>query len=215
MIDTRKVWIAAAIAVVIVAALVALIVFGTQSVGQQVAADRTAAARASKAAASATPTLIETPAEAQPSDDAYDEELSATDAIYKRASTAALAASRWDGAETAADRKADYTKAGIAADLAATYKPVWASVFGNNITAAITTQADGQPGLNSVTGTDGHRQYRLGVTVIYRGSWTANGKSGSQDPATATWWVTVDEATGKVTAIDQPRASDLQIRIAS
>ncbi|WP_316289074.1 hypothetical protein [Clavibacter michiganensis] len=218
MIDPRKVWIAAAAAVLIIAITVVAIVVGVQSISRHpldAAATAGPAAEEDGPSSAPSPDPITTPAEATPPPGAYDQELSVTPAIYARASAAAVAASTWDSSEPMDARAARLADAGLSADLQRSFKPVWASIFAAATTASITTTAAGEPGLNSITGDPGKRQYRIGVTLSYQGSWNANGAARSQQPASATWWVTVDEATGTAVAIEQPTPNDLQIRLTS
>jgi len=216
VIEKRKVWVAAIAAAAVVAAIIALLVVGGQTLGRHHQAQQREQEHAARAAASASPTpsTPRTPAESFPNPTAYDAVVDAPSSVFAVAKKVGLAASAWDGAQSAQARKTAYAHAGMSAQLASSFTSVWAGVFGHNVTAQITTTLDGQPGINTVTGQPGHRKYVIGVSVIYQGSWTANGKPGKQDPAGATWFVTVDEATKTVTAITQPNPNDLQIRIA-
>ncbi len=218
MIDPRKVWIAAAAAILVIAITAVSIVIGVQSITRHPvdeAATADAAAAASNPSPSTSPEPITTPAESTPLPGAYDQELSATTAIYACATAAAVAASTWDSSEPPDARSVRLTTAGLSPDLQRTFTPVWASIFASATTASITTAPAGEPGLNSITGNPGKRQFRIGVTLSYQGSWNVNGTSRSQQPASATWWVTVDEAMATAVAIEQPTPNDLQIRLTS
>lgn len=211
MIDKRKAWIAGATILALLTAIVVLIVGGLH------VAHRQAPAAGQPATASASPSLTTVSPESRagedsPSQGAYDNMIVSTD-ITTLASQAGVAASSWDASQSVQARRRAYTAAGFSPDLARTYTPIWASIFGDNKTAKITTKADGHPGINTVNGQAGHRQLRLGVTIIYQGSWNDHGTPRAQQAATATWWLTIDEASHQVTKIEQPDPNALQIRL--
>lgn len=133
--------------------------------------------------------------------------------INDLAQRAALAASSYDAAETPQARAARYRDAYFSDELAATYRPVWATVFGGLTVANIYTATDGPPGLDKASGTEGHHTWRVGVTCLYSGQWIKDGSAHAQPPATSTWFVTIDEATNRVTQIDAPDPATLQVRL--
>lgn len=137
------------------------------------------------------------------------------DEFSETARVAAAAACSWSKLTDESIIRRGYENAGMSADLAAEYTPVWAEVFASDSVASaeIWCRVSGQPGINEVTGSEGSYVWRVGVTVIYEGTWVHNSAPGAQGAASATWWLTIEQETGEVIAIDQPSPNDVQIRI--
>lgn len=137
-----------------------------------------------------------------------------TEQLAEHARSAASAANAWSKAAPAQNRVNQYLRSHISPETASTFTPVWAEIFASAKTAEVTTSLVGDPAISSVTGTTGHHTFIVGVPVNYQATWLRqDGTTGYQAPTRATWWVTVDEASGLITAITQPSPDDLQIRI--
>lgn len=136
------------------------------------------------------------------------------------ATRAAITAASWDGTATDQNRRDAYKQAGFADQLVESFKPLWqqvfdvpkvfhyANTFDNRtlISATTTGNLDAEPDLVDTTGQDPHEQYRFAVAITYKADWDQ--KAGSDDfhfEGKATWYVTVDQATGKAVAVEQPR----------
>jgi hypothetical protein len=103
---------------------------------------------------------------------------------------------------------------------------VWSKIFANKkvmhtkgadglpiISASVTNQAD-QAALTKVSGTSGHHQFTYSVQLDYTATWDQ--KTGSDDyqqTGTYTYYVTVDEASRKTIAIQQPTTTDIAFRL--
>lgn len=161
--------------------------------------------------ASAPATPIDTP----PTEGSYDDYTNPPRKLRTIAAAGALAAARWNSDDSPAARVQQYRRAHFSAQLADTYTPVWAAIFHSESVSKVNiTAKDAQDaGIQSVTGTKGHRTYTVGVTITYNGTWTDHGDTKTQPDATATWTLTIDEATNTITAITQPTPDDVQIRI--
>lgn len=201
MLDRRKIIIFSLIGILVIAVLVAVIVF---VVTNQPTND--------EAAPEATTSSAPTPS-ASPEDEAA-EAIKTFKADYlDMARDAAVIASSWNGAIDPDVTKARYTQAGFSDELADTFTPVWAEVFGDNITAEITTTVDNNLTVDEARGDEGNYVWRIAAEVTFQGTWNENGAARAQAPRTATWWITIDQATETVTAIDQPTAEELQINV--
>lgn len=212
-IDKKKVWIIGGIAAVVIAVIVVLIVIAVQlSVQNKRQQEEHDALYGKDTTTSASPTPQKGNDDGQPQAD-YDSFESVPDSVYDTAEKVGLLAAAWDGTQSDADRTAAYETAGMSPELAASYKPVWAEVFANVPASHITITQNGAPGLNTLSGDPGHQQVKVGVSLKYSGTWTHAGRTDMQVPADATWWVTIDEASGKAVAIDQPSTNDVQIRV--
>ncbi|MGL4173655.1 MAG: hypothetical protein ACRCTR_06235 [Actinomycetota bacterium] len=140
-----------------------------------------------------------------------------------------VAAATWSGSSTAAQLRSAYVAAGISDQLATSFTPLWHQVFdvpkvfhfpdaagGKPVISAEThADYDGAPDIVLTTGQAPHRQFRFAVNITYRASWDQ--KAGSDNfnhDGKATWFVTVDEATGKAVAVEQPRTSMTELTAA-
>ncbi len=125
----------------------------------------------------------------------------------------ALLASSWKGSATSESRVKDYVEAGMTQELAETYQPVWATIFAKALSAEVTTSADGKPQVQEILGVEGSYIWRVAVNVNYTGTWHSKGTTKLLPPRTATWWITIDQAKGAVTAINGPSTDELSIRL--
>lgn len=128
------------------------------------------------------------------------------------ARSAAEAASYWRSPMPVEERVARYKKAGLSPALAQSYLPVWSGIFKDGSAAEILSTAEGQVTVEEVRGEAGKYVWRVAVPVETRGTWQSNGKDRSMGYRTLTWWLTIDQATKSVIAIDQPTEADLAIK---
>lgn len=201
MIDRRKILtfaIVGAVALAVIIGIIVLVVVNQNS--NDGGNDDTAV----KPSASSSPTPTE-------GDEAEEALALFEDDYLSMAKSAAVIATSWNGATDPEVRTARYTQAGLAPELAASYTPVWAEIFGDNITAEITTTVDNNLVVNEVRGEKGSYVWRVAASVTFKGSWHEDGATQIQSAKTATWWLTIDQSTGEVTAIDQPSSDELQI----
>lgn len=128
---------------------------------------------------------------------------------------AAVTACSWSKLRSEQILRHGYENEGMSTALAAEYTPVWAEVFAADTvgSAEIWCRVSGQPGINKVTGEQGSYVWRVAVPVVYQGKWVHNATPSAQGVASATWWLTIEQETGKVVAIEQPSPNDVQIRI--
>lgn len=205
MLDKRKLTLFIIAAVVIVATIAGIAVL---------AIVRASVPQATSSTAPAPAPIPSGHADETPNSESYESWL-AFEPYSQVARDVALEACRWRKLEDAAVKERAYVAAGMSAQLAASFQPVWADVFApaSVATAEISCRVNTLPAVNSVDGTEGNYVWRVGVTVIYEGTWVHNATPGVQGAASATWWLTVEQETGEVIAIDQPSPNDVQIRI--
>lgn len=205
MLDKRKLTLFIIAAVVIVATIAGIAVL---------AIGRASTPQATSSTAPATAPIPSGHADETPNSASYESWL-AFEPYSQVAREVALEACRWRKLEDAAVKERAYVAAGMSAQLAASFRPVWADVFATEsvATAEISCRVNTPPAVNAVDGTEGNYVWRVGVTVIYEGTWVHNATPGAQGAASATWWLTVEQETGEVIAIEQPSPSDVQIRI--
>lgn len=145
-----------------------------------------------------------------------------TEELKGTAVTAAVTAAVFQGSDTRAAREKRYASSGFTQELAENFEPVWFDVFGTASKHYI--EATGETligaavnytGVNTVqhvtaTGKAGNRVYRVAVDVGCTPQWSVDGGGSQMATAfTATWTVTVDEATGLVTGIEQPTPDEI------
>lgn len=137
---------------------------------------------------------------------------------------AAAAAAQFTGTDTKAQRQQAYAAAGFTPELAASFSPVWTHVFdapdvgkahiaatGETMFAASVSVLDTpEVTVESATGAPGHQAFVVAVVVTVQPTWsTSSGDRHIPSRFDAIWRVTIDEATGKVTAIQQPATADI------
>lgn len=206
MLDKKKLFVLGVIAFIIIGALVAVIIWLSTS---------------STRNAPAEPTPGATPSSSAAADDGFTKEIEAT------ATTAAATAAQFQGSDTKAQRERIYADAGFSQELATSFEPVWFEVFSDPIVGTVSIQATGETlvsasvgvkgtpnvELQSVKGKPGNRSYRVAVDVAFQPQWTTQtGNPRTESQYTATWIVTVDEATGVVTNVEQPAADEIPFR---
>lgn len=200
MLDRRKIIIFTIIGGIVAAAIIVVIVL--------VVTNQPGAPRPTEASSSSTPSTI-----ASPDDEAAQAIQTFKTSYLGMARNAAVIASSWNGATDHEAMKARYAQAGFSKGLAESFKPVWADIFGDNITAEITTTVDNNLTVSEVHGEEGSYVWLVGATVTFKGTWNENGSARAQSARTAIWWLTIDQATKTVTAIDQPTPEELRINV--
>ncbi|MGO4298350.1 hypothetical protein [Glutamicibacter sp. MCAF14] len=208
MIDKKKLIIFGALAAVIVAAIIGGIVWAANN--SEPAAEPTTAPTANEPSQSATPTPSITPS---PSDGKFDGLMSFDKDREQAASNAAVAAAKWSSPVSDEARQQGYLSAEFSPELAKSFAPVWADIYDPEQVTSLTVEANAERvWLNDATGEESKHTYRVGVLVNYNVDWMLrSGGASGQPEAQATWWVTMDEKSGKVTKIDQPTKSELNI----
>jgi len=205
MLDKKKIIIIAIVGVV-VAVLIGAIVWLALSGSRNTTTSTPDAAPTG----SAEPVIAEIPAE-----------------IEEMATTAAATAVQFQGADTKSQRERNYIAAGFSQEVAANFEPVWFDVFSDPIVGKVSIEATGESlvsaavsvksvpsvELESVTGEPGARSYRIAVDVAFQPQWTTDtGSPRFESQYTATWTVTVNEATNTVTGVVQPSADEIPFR---
>lgn len=199
MLNKKKIIAAAAVAVIVIAAIIASVIWATS---------RTAAS---------SPTPSPVVSESAPGEaDGFTGELKST------AISAAAVAARFQGSDTKVARERSYLQAGFTQELAENFTPLWFDVFKNaqshtieatgEVLIGAAVSVNGSRLITDVTakGKPGHRTFRAAVDVDCTPQWTVEQvgpRMGSK--FTATWYVTVDEATGTVINVEQPAPADL------
>ena len=194
MLDKKKLVLFGSLAVVVVALVVAFIVWMLTSLGS----DNGGEARPSTSPSQS--------ASVSPEIAAFTPQLEQT------AVAVATAASSWSSAATPETRVQQYRNAGMSAEYASVYKPIWAGVFSGTTMSEVTSSVRTKPVLMEATGDLGYLTFKVAVPVDWRASWNfGNGQkfqSGSNP-----WILTVDEHTGLVTAVDPPAVDDIDITL--
>lgn len=140
--------------------------------------------------------------------------------------TAAATAAQFQGSDTKAQRERNYVDAGFTQELATTFEPVWFEVFSAPIVGKVHIESTGETLVSAavsiqardvtvedVTGEDGNRLFHVAVDVDCQPQWTTDtGNPRMPSKFTATWRVTIDEATGQVTDIKQPTPDEIPFR---
>ncbi|MGH3654828.1 hypothetical protein [Glutamicibacter sp.] len=208
MIDKKKLIIFGALAAVIVAAIIGGIIWAANN--SEPAAESTTVPTANEPSQSATPTPSIT---ASPSDGKFDGLMSFDKDREQAASNAAVAAAKWSSPVSDEARQQGYLSAEFSPELAKSFAPVWADIYDPEQVTSLTVEANAERvWLNDATGEESKHTYRVGVLVNYNVDWMLrSGGASGQPEAQATWWVTMDEKSGKVTKIDQPTKSELNI----
>lgn len=200
MLDKKRLALIIAIAAVVIAAVIIAIVLVTTA--NQPAAKPTP-----------TPSATSTPSTTAPG---------FTNELRSLTITAAASAAQFQGSDTRAARERYYLKAGFSPELARNFEPVWFDVFSNAtktkiaatgetlIGAAINVKGSALITEVTATGEAGHRVYRAAVEVDCQPQWSTDaGGPFTRSPFKATWHVTVDEATGLVTEVTQPKPDEI------
>lgn len=207
MIDKKKLTIFGAIAVIVVAAIVGGIIWASQNSTPTTEPTPSPTATPSS---SATPSPEIT---ASPSEGEFDGLLSFDKEREKVAANAAVAAAKWSSPVSEEAREQGYRSAGFSPELVESFNPVWADIYDpEKVTSLIVEANSERVWLSDATGKDKKHTYRVGVLINYNVDWMRrSGGASGQPEAQATWWVTMDEKTGKVTKIDQPTKAELNI----
>lgn len=194
--------------------IIALIIGGVLVLALIIAAIALVVTNQNGDSAPSEPAATSTPSSSPSAGDEAAEAIDTFETDYlEMAREAAVIATSWNGMTDPEVRIARYKQAGLADDLAETFTPVWADIFGENKTAEITTTVDNNLEVNEVRGEEGSYVWRVAATVTFQGTWHANGATQVQSPRTATWWLTIDQDTETITAIDQPTPEELQISV--
>lgn len=202
MLDRRRVVVLALSAALVLALIITVIVI---VVSQQADDDPTPTP---EGAATSTPSASPSP------DEEAERAIETFEGEYlDMARDAAVIVSSWNGRTDPDVFTARYKQAGLTDALADSYTPVWADVFGDNVSAEITTTVDNNLEVREARGEDGSYVWRVAATVTFEGTWHADGATQVQTARTAIWWLTIDQASESITAIDQPTAEELQISV--
>lgn len=140
--------------------------------------------------------------------------------------TAAATAAQFQGSDTKAQRERNYLKAGFTQELATNFEPVWFEVFSDPIVGKVHIESTGETlvsaavsiqardvTVESAKGAPGSRIFRVAVDVDCQPQWTTEtGNPRMPSKFTATWRVTIDEATGQITDVTQPTADEIPFR---
>jgi len=153
-----------------------------------------------------------------------------TKPLGAQSAIAAAAAAQFTGTDTHAQRQQAYTAAGLTPELAASFAPIWTRVFdapdvgkahiaatGETMFAASVSVLDTpEVTVESATGAPGHQAFTVAVVVTVQPTWsTSTGDRHIPSRFDATWQVTIDEASGKITAIQQPDPADIPFQPAA
>lgn len=216
MVDKKKVTIFVAVAIVIIAALFGGFIWGLNSKSEPSVAENNttvsteSTATSNEVAASATPDSTGTP-----SGD-FDGVLSFDEDQENLAINAAIAAAEYSSPESDQARQNSYNNAGFSPELTKSFSSVWVDIYDPEKVTSLTVEATFERvWLSDVTGDDKDHTYRAGVLLTYDADWMKrSGGASGQPKAQGTWWVTIDEKTGKVTEVDQPTKSELNVDLA-
>ena len=211
MIDKKKLTIFGVIAAVIIAAVIGGIIWAANN--SEPAAEPTTAPTANETNApneSVTPTPSIT---ASPSDGEFDGLMSFDKDREQAASNAAVAAAKWSSPVSDEARQQGYVSAEFSPELAKSFTPVWEDIYDSEQVTNLIVEAEAERvWLSDATGENKDHTYRVGVLINYNVDWMRrSGGASGQPEAQGTWWVTMDEKTGKVTKIDQPTKGELNI----
>lgn len=211
MIDKKKLIIFSVIAAVIIAAVIGGIIWAANN--SEPAAEPTTTPTANETnapneSASPTPSITASPSEGE-----FDGLMSFDKDREQAASNAAVAAAKWSSPVSDVSRQNGYSNAEFSPELAKSFEPVWADIYDPEQVTSLTVEANAERvWLNDATGENKNHTYRVGVLINYKANWMRrSGGASGQPEAQATWWVTMDEKTGKVTKIDQPTKGELNI----
>lgn len=208
MLDKKKLAIIITVAIVVLAALIIGIIWVSTNAGRATTATPNSSPTSSTLSPAATATL--------------------TDPQRATVITAAVAAAQFSGSDGKAQRDRNYAAAGFPEGLAASFQPVWLEVFNVPTVSKVKIAATGETLLGAtinvqstptvsvthVSGTPGHRTFEVAVDVACAPQWTLDGGSvrfGNE--FTATWHVTLDEATGAVTNVEQPTRAQIPFQV--
>jgi hypothetical protein len=215
MIDKKKVAVIGAAVGLVLGLLIAGIVWVATSGKNAGGGGSSPVATATSPAPSSTPTASSATPSSSPTETAFDVDQ----AYAQTAITTAMVAASWDGIDTDENRRTAYVGAGFSPQLAASFTPLWQQVFdvpqvfhydfgdGRSVMSATTVgNLDSDPDIASTTGQAPHQQFRFAVNIAYKADWDKTaGSDNFHLGGTGTWFVTVDEATGKAVAVEQPR----------
>lgn len=200
MLNKKKIIAAAAVAVLVIVAIIIGIVWATS--------------RPASSSSEPSPAVSEssTPGET----DGFTDELKST------AISAAATAAVFQGSDTKAARERSYLQAGFTQELAENFTPLWFDVFKSaqshtieatgEVLIGAAVSVNGSKLITDVTvkGEPGHRTFRAAVDVDCTPQWSVDQEGPRMGSKfTATWYVTVDEATGAVLGVEQPAPADL------
>lgn len=216
MIDKKKLAIFGIIAAVVVAGVVAGIIWAYNNSEPATPTTPTTESTvpASPTESTASPTGS-AEASASPTGGKFDGLMSFDKDAEKIAGNAALNAAIWSSPVAQDVNVQRYLSAGFSKDLAESFEPVWKDIYDpEKLTYFGVTAAADRVWLSDASGEENAHSYRVGVLISYDIEWSLREGSDSGSPkAEATWWVTLDEKTGKVTEIDQPTKGELNIDI--
>lgn len=216
MIDKKKLIIFGIIAAVVVAGVVAGIIWAYNNSEPATPTTPTTESTApvSPTESTASPTGL-AEASASPTGGKFDGLMSFDKDAEKIAGNAALNAVKWSSPVAQDVNVQRYLSAGFSKDLAESFEPVWTDIYDPaQLTYFNTSGKVDRIWLSDATGEENAHSYRVGVLISYDIDWAwREGGASSNPEAEATWWVTLDEKTGKVTEIDQPTKGELNIDI--
>lgn len=145
--------------------------------------------------------------------------------LQEKAYTTAAAAAAYSGMDLPKQRIEAWNAAGFPAGLAETFEPVWVKVFGTPavlrttlddgtvLSSATANISGGRFKVVGVTGRPGERTYTVQITMDVTARWTNTQRQQRfPDPFEGTWTVTIEEASGQVTSIEQPALSSIPFK---
>lgn len=210
MIDRKKFAIIIASAVVLVALVIAVIAVVMSN--QQIV-DRP----------TSSPTAVEVPDDVDPVETptpepspTFPEETKKLQELYMTeyapvAIRVVNAAATWSSSQTPEERVQAYREAGMSDELAESFAPIWADMFTDAAVTDVEAQIVTFKQIGEITGSEGAAVWNVMYDVTFQANWNVDGAGSRLARESAYWWVTVDQATGKVTGISQPDPATLNI----
>lgn len=160
------------------------------------------------------PSATQTPTTSETLNDEVAQATAIFDRDFRSLTTdAATQTIKWDISEKPENRADRYRQVGFSEELIRSYTPVWQPIFTGCDMAYINENVT-PPTLkiDEIHGTKGHYIWRVKATGLFDAGWS-KGKGVKHDSKFASWYFTVDQASGKITAIDNPKPEDLKINL--